>query len=309
MVLCVKSYNQLYIFRICKGPEWKPGIFVQFTKESGVAQDSGLRPGDQILSCNGIDFSDVLFSDAVSVMKSNHTLELVVRTAAGLDLFPGESSGYNSSASSVTEDQSPCWGDQASKRLSIVTEEAVANERYDHFRAKRLDHEKRREKLHPVNPPRIPNFTQTETTQTTNSNTNNKNTTVIQLCETGTVINNTLIPGLKNRENGISTTVHLESNGDNVIIRENSHEKSSTKLADICFVTRQSETKTVTVEVHRNGLDDKIPPPPAPFLQHNRNSSISSSISMESSNYGGSSLCSAISDELKKRAEVCLFLF
>lgn len=243
-------------------------------------------------------------------MKSNHSLELVVRTAAGLDLFPGESSGYNSSASSVTEDQSPCWGDQASKRLSIVAEEAVANERYDHFRAKRLDHEKRREKLHPVNPPRIPNFKQNELQQTNSNTNNNNNKTVIQLCETGTVINNTLIPGLKNnKENGISTTVHLESNGDNVIIRENSHEKSSTKLADICFVTRQSETKTVTVEVHRNGLaEDKIPPPPAPFLQHNRNSSISSSISLESSNYGGSSLCSAISDELKKRAEVCFLV-
>lgn len=56
-------------------------------------------------------------------MKASHCLELMVRTAAGIDLFPGESSGYNSSASSVTGDQSPCWGDQASKRLSIVREE------------------------------------------------------------------------------------------------------------------------------------------------------------------------------------------
>lgn len=56
-------------------------------------------------------------------MKSSQRLELIVRNAAGVDLFPGESSGYNSSASSVTGDQSPCWGDQASKRLSIVREE------------------------------------------------------------------------------------------------------------------------------------------------------------------------------------------
>lgn len=44
-----------------------------------------------------------------------------MRKAAASELFPGESSGYNSSASSVTEDQSPSWPD--SKRLSIVKEE------------------------------------------------------------------------------------------------------------------------------------------------------------------------------------------
>lgn len=54
---------------ICKGPEWKPGIFVQFTKEVGIARDAGLRPGDQLLSCNDIDFSDVLFSE----VKTNGT--------------------------------------------------------------------------------------------------------------------------------------------------------------------------------------------------------------------------------------------
>lgn len=109
---------------ICKGPEWKPGIFVQFTKDMSVARDAGLRPGDQLLSCNGVDFADVLFSEAVTVMKASQHLEMVVRTAAGVDLFPGESSGYNSSASSVTGgDQSPCWGDQSAKRLSMVREE------------------------------------------------------------------------------------------------------------------------------------------------------------------------------------------
>lgn len=114
--------------RICKGPEWKPGIFVQFTKDASVARDAGLRPGDQLLSCNGIDFADVLFSEAVAVMKASQHLEMVVRTAAGAELFPGESSGYNSSASSVTGgDQSPCWGDQASKRLSMVREETAAD--------------------------------------------------------------------------------------------------------------------------------------------------------------------------------------
>lgn len=54
-------------------------------------------------------------------MKSSRQLNLLIRKAAGSELFPGESSGYNSSASSVTGDQSPSWSD--SKRLSIVKEE------------------------------------------------------------------------------------------------------------------------------------------------------------------------------------------
>lgn len=97
---------------------------MQFTKAQSVARDAGLRPGDQLISCNGVDFANVLFSEAVSVMKATQHLELVVRTAAGRDLFPGESSGYNSSTSSMTGgDQSPCWGDPNAKRLSMVREE------------------------------------------------------------------------------------------------------------------------------------------------------------------------------------------
>ncbi|KAL9880730.1 uncharacterized protein ACN2A1_012083 isoform 1-T3 [Glossina fuscipes fuscipes] len=110
---------------ICKGPEWKPGIFVQFTKEKSVARDAGLKPGDQILSVNSIDFADVLFSEAVAVMRSSNKLDMMIRTKVGCDLFPGESSGYNSSASSITGDQSPCWGDAKSKRLISVKEEVT----------------------------------------------------------------------------------------------------------------------------------------------------------------------------------------
>ncbi|CAG9832319.1 unnamed protein product [Diabrotica balteata] len=107
--------------RICKGPEWKPGIFVQFTKEGGIAREAGLRPGDQIVQCNNVDFSDIPFNEAVNLMKTSRQLDLLIRKAAASELFPGESSGYNSSASSVTEDQSSSWGDP--KRLSIVKEE------------------------------------------------------------------------------------------------------------------------------------------------------------------------------------------
>lgn len=150
----------------------------------------------------------------------------------------------------------------------------------------------------------------------------NNNTTIIKLSESGTVINNTMIP-MRNEQQR-STTVHVE-NGD-VTVKENSHNKNNfrvnitndannadagTKLADICFVSRKFETKTVTVEVHRGPAEEagtNVPPPPPMFSNNDRHSSLSSSLSIPSS-CDGSSLNSAISEELKKRAEVREYLF
>ncbi|XP_014355937.2 uncharacterized protein LOC106708867 [Papilio machaon] len=92
---------------ICKGPDWKPGIFVQFVREAGIAREAGLRPGDQILSCNGQDFANISFNEAISAMKVSGRLELVIREGAGTELVSPESSGYNSSASSAAGERSP----------------------------------------------------------------------------------------------------------------------------------------------------------------------------------------------------------
>ncbi|XP_045605046.1 whirlin isoform X3 [Procambarus clarkii] len=92
---------------ICKGPAEKPGIFVQSVRVGGVAKNAGLRPGDQIIACNDISFTHLEFAEAVYVLKSSPRLALDVLRGAGLDLVAGESSGYNSSASSVAGDQTP----------------------------------------------------------------------------------------------------------------------------------------------------------------------------------------------------------
>uniref|UniRef100_A0A1Q3EVX3 Putative pdz domain-containing protein n=1 Tax=Culex tarsalis TaxID=7177 RepID=A0A1Q3EVX3_CULTA len=286
---------------ICKGPEWKPGIFVQFTKEGGVAREAGLRPGDQILSCNGREFADITFAEAVSIMKASHVLELVVRPGAGIDMFPGESSGYNSSASSVNGDQSPCWGDSAAKRLSIVREESISNGRG-----------KDREKSGPKSGGTVSG--------------RRNNTTIIEFSENGTVVNNSLIS-----DNTKKTTDSVDGS-----------KEGSSKLADICFVSKQSETKTIIVEVHRsastnsvatNGsggsnippppplFADKIPPPPPPNglnggksggLGTNRQQRSPSAVSLaDSSASSGIADCgpssgglgNAISEELKRRAQ------
>ncbi|XP_071534307.1 uncharacterized protein [Panulirus ornatus] len=92
---------------ICKGPPEKPGIFVQSVRPGGVARNAGLRPGDLILACNDISFAHLEFAEAVYVLKSSPRLAVDVLRGAGLDLVAGESSGYNSSASSVAGDQTP----------------------------------------------------------------------------------------------------------------------------------------------------------------------------------------------------------
>ncbi|XP_068245638.1 serine-rich adhesin for platelets isoform X2 [Palaemon carinicauda] len=92
---------------ICKGPPEKPGIFVQSVKPGGVAKSAGLRPGDQILACNDISFTHLEFAEAVYVLKSSPHLVLDILRGAGLDFVAGESSGYNSSASSIAGDQTP----------------------------------------------------------------------------------------------------------------------------------------------------------------------------------------------------------
>ena len=69
-----------------------------------MAREAGLRPGDQILLCNGVSFTNIEFGDAVYHLKSSRSLELVIRKRAGLELFPSESSGYESSTSSSVGD-------------------------------------------------------------------------------------------------------------------------------------------------------------------------------------------------------------
>lgn len=249
-----------------------------------------MQPGDQIVSCNGIDFSNILFSEAVSIMKATSVLELYIRPGAGLDLFPSESSGYNSSASSVTGDQSPCWGEQA-KRLSIVREESTnstdringGNGAYSKMRSNRKD-----KPLH-VEVPKVPaNYSKNNNYEKSTT----PNTTIINLSENGTLINNTIVPGLQS--NGYAAT--KDDGGSEV---EMPKLDPSKKIADICFVSRQNETKIVTVEVHQSSnnvakIGNILPPPPAINLKDEPEFVTSNS----------SSLSSAISDELKRRAEV-----
>ncbi|XP_018570293.1 harmonin isoform X3 [Anoplophora glabripennis] len=250
---------------ICKGPDWKPGIFVQFTKEGGIAREAGLRPGDQILYCNNVDFSDIPFNEAVGLMKTSRQLDLVVRKAAGSELFPGESSGYNSSASSVTGDQSPSWSD--SKRLSIVKEENLdLEDRLSHLdRLKRISSCKKWNTMEWEEDAEEKPFFKP---------------TIINLSESGTTIKN----------NG-ADNLNFDPNTNN------------SKITDIRMVSQQHETKTVIVEVHRSDVDENNDK--NNILAKSSSASSFSSLTSKSSNTSvtSSSLSSAICMEIQRRMQ------
>jgi PDZ domain len=268
----------LSVRSICKGPEWKPGIFVQFTKENGIARESGLRPGDQILSCNSIDFSDIPFSEAVSIMKNSSLLELLVRTNVWLDIFPGESSGYNSSASSITGDQSPCWG-EASKRLSIVREESTNS---NDQKNGRLFHERRNDES--VDPSKV-----SLSLAKVSRNKIDQNTTIIKLSEDGpTMINNTMVSNSKSiaNEKNEENTKHKKCNKNIVTGSEN-------------FV--QNDIKVVPVDIQRMLTKIASPSQFANKLEHQKDTETPFSAPATTDQ---SSLNSAINEELRRRAEV-----
>ncbi|KAL1509883.1 hypothetical protein ABEB36_004554 [Hypothenemus hampei] len=249
---------------ICKGPDWKPGIFVQFTKEGGIAREAGLRPGDQIAYCNNVDFSDVPFNEAVNLMKSSRQLNLIVRKGAGSELFPGESSGYNSSASSVTGDQSPSWSD--SKRLSIVKEENLDL-------GKRLNHLDKFKNL--VNIKKWDSWDDEDRNEKP------------MLLFKPTIINLT--------ENG--TTIHNNGSEEPIMDDYSTISSSSPDLVQYAIAQKSTETKTVVVDVHRSeeteSKEKKLPLIKSP--------SSSSFCSLASSTTTNTSLSSAITLEIQRR--------
>ncbi len=63
------------------------GIYVQSVKCNEIADQSGLQVGDQIIQVNGVNVSQMDFSDAISKLKSLPSMTLTVRKGAGKHLF------------------------------------------------------------------------------------------------------------------------------------------------------------------------------------------------------------------------------
>ncbi len=88
---------------------------MQSVRPSGLASEAGIQAGDQILECNGVSFeasANVDFADAVYVLKTQRTLDLLLRKGAANvktspkpSVTPQESSGYDSSSSSSSSEE------------------------------------------------------------------------------------------------------------------------------------------------------------------------------------------------------------
>lgn len=63
-------------FLIRGGKEHKCPLFVSKVSEDSSAQRVGMKPGDQILSVNGIDFSSITLQEGVDILKQAEDIEI-----------------------------------------------------------------------------------------------------------------------------------------------------------------------------------------------------------------------------------------
>ncbi|XP_026212032.1 PDZ domain-containing protein 7a [Anabas testudineus] len=68
-------------FNIRGGKEFGLGIYVSKLDPGGLAEQHGLKMGDQILAANGVSFDDITHSNAVEVLKSHTHVMLTIREA------------------------------------------------------------------------------------------------------------------------------------------------------------------------------------------------------------------------------------
>ncbi|KAL0984263.1 hypothetical protein UPYG_G00139180 [Umbra pygmaea] len=68
-------------FNIRGGKEFSLGIYVSKLDPGGLAEQNGIKMGDQILAANGVSFEDISHSSAVEVLKSHTHIMLTVKEA------------------------------------------------------------------------------------------------------------------------------------------------------------------------------------------------------------------------------------
>ncbi|KAM6950990.1 LOW QUALITY PROTEIN: PDZ domain-containing protein 7-like [Aplochiton taeniatus] len=68
-------------FNIRGGKEFGLGIYVSKLDPGGLAEQNGIKMGDQILAANGVSFDDISHSSAVEVLKSHTHVMLTIREA------------------------------------------------------------------------------------------------------------------------------------------------------------------------------------------------------------------------------------
>ena len=61
----------LFSFSVCEGPPHRRGVYIQTTEEGSVARVAGIKSGDRILHCNGMDMTSVDFDEVFNDLSLN----------------------------------------------------------------------------------------------------------------------------------------------------------------------------------------------------------------------------------------------
>ncbi|KAL2078693.1 hypothetical protein ACEWY4_026378 [Coilia grayii] len=80
-------------FNIRGGSEFGLGIYISKLDPDGLAEQNGIKMGDQILAANGVSFEDISHSQAVEVLKSHTHVMLTIKGSDSVSTGSSLSSG------------------------------------------------------------------------------------------------------------------------------------------------------------------------------------------------------------------------
>ncbi|XP_063100110.1 PDZ domain-containing protein 7 isoform X4 [Cavia porcellus] len=102
-------------FNIRGGKEFGLGIYVSKVDHGGLAEENGIKVGDQVLAANGVRFDDISHSQAVEVLKSQTHIMLTIKETGRYPAYKEMVSEY-------------CWLDRSSGRVPQHPSSASASE-------------------------------------------------------------------------------------------------------------------------------------------------------------------------------------
>uniref|UniRef100_A0A286XYJ5 PDZ domain-containing protein n=1 Tax=Cavia porcellus TaxID=10141 RepID=A0A286XYJ5_CAVPO len=102
-------------FNIRGGKEFGLGIYVSKVDHGGLAEENGIKVGDQVLAANGVRFDDISHSQAVEVLKSQTHIMLTIKETGRYPAYKEMVSEY-------------CWLDRCNGRVPQHPSSASASE-------------------------------------------------------------------------------------------------------------------------------------------------------------------------------------
>ncbi|XP_076830847.1 PDZ domain-containing protein 7a [Brachyhypopomus gauderio] len=110
-------------FNIRGGKEFGLGIYVSKLDPGGLAEQNGIKMGDQILAANGVSFDDISHSNAVEVLKSHTHVMLTIKEAGRYPAYKEMIAEYSwlNKLGSVGQPSSSQTSDSSTSSLSSGT--------------------------------------------------------------------------------------------------------------------------------------------------------------------------------------------